>query len=178
MWSPGESLRDSEGLLEVVADEFVLLAPALTRLDEPIGISDMEFSSARLGNQIVGRIPNQDVREPEPPLAREPRGVGRDDESPAFQLDEHARCIDVAVRCEQRLNRRPAELTAIDRRRLDHPPLSVGQSVDARGEQGLDRRGRPARGVIARRARNCSMNSGLPSAAARILPAERASPWW
>ena len=98
----------------------------------------VERGSLRLGDRLVGGIPEQDVAEPEPVRAAE---IGGHRPKDVLQQQAAEVVLDAtrALAGDERAHRRAVEHLAHDRRGLHDPPLLGRESVQARGEQGRDR---------------------------------------
>ncbi len=149
--SPAELAPVSVRLLEVVADDLVELALILGRGAQPLRKADVQLGPPGLGDELVGGIANEQVREAIALLAGE-QALGRAHELAPLELGEGRVDVHAALVSQQRRDHAAVESAALDRRRLDHPARPARQPVDSRGQEGLDAgRRRPGRIVGAHR---------------------------
>ena len=159
-------------LLEVIRGDLLELdRPVAVHTVAPLDEALMEGGARAFQKTLVDAVADEDVLEPEAVSAG-----GRTASGSARRA---------AVRPARRRSRRRARRSAgcwkivtDDRGRIDHSPLLALQSVEPRGQEGMDRRRDPAR-AVAHRARHvpsskrsscssiiidrsCSTNSGLP----------------
>ena len=119
-------------LLEVVPDDLVELS---TPTVEPIRDPLVEVGTAFLRDPVVRRVSDQHVPEPERVVDR----LVRPDQLLANEAEEDGARWAAPVRRE--LGKQiPLEFEPDDRCALEHVPLLRRQRLQARGEQGLNRR--------------------------------------
>ena len=129
-------------LLEVVAEDLLVLlraALAAVQLLRPLGEPLVKRGPGALEQAVVGGVPDEDVLEPEAQILRAGDVAGPHQllAGHGCQVIRHLR----AHRLRRQLgHRRLRERQADDRGRLDDRPLLATQQVEARRQQGLDRR--------------------------------------
>ena len=160
------------GLLEVVADDLVGALPRSSRPSEPVGVRDVQVGAAALGEEVVGRVAHQDVREPVAGLAGNSDRSGRisSRSTSAASAASTLRFWSTSARTAPRWKPRPSiDAASMTRRSRDR------QRVDARGEERLDRRRRPHRPGRRRASRRAARGrAGFPR---RRTSPPRAEPW-
>ena len=176
-----ELLSVPERLLEVVADDLVLLLGAIAAdAADPRGEPLVQVRPALLGDRVVRRVADQDVPESERLLAGDHRAIRPHELLADQRADQIGRIVTQAVG-EQVADGAGVELLADHRGALDRAALVVGQAFETRGEQRRDRgwdrdRAEIAAGIQAPSSRTsipssisiesiCSTNSGFPPAA-------------
>ncbi len=136
-------------LLEVIAAELGMLGGVpLAAAIEPAGMTLVEVRAHLLGDPFVGGVTNQDVVEAVCLLAFEVRPPGVDELAPGERIEAGVEAV-VLLLGHQLGQGAAVKGAPLDRRPLDHRALIRGQSVDACGEHGLDRR-RNGAGAVAR----------------------------
>ena len=139
MFVAGSELsEDEEGLLEMVAEDLLVLHHALgSRALRPIDESLVELHSGSFEQRVVRRVLDQTVNEGVTLLPREFRLVRADElfpnETSEARLDQY-----LAVLGYQLLHRTPEEDQADDGTALDHRPLARTQPIEPGREQGAD----------------------------------------
>ena len=146
-----ERLSVPERLLEVVADDLVLLLGAIAAdASDPRGEPLVQVRSALLGDRLVRGVADQDVAEAERLLAGDHRAI-RPHELLADQRTDQVGCVVAQVLGEQVANGAGVELLADHGGALDRAALVVGQAFETSGEERRDRGWDRDRAEIARR---------------------------
>ena len=117
-------------LLEVVADELVLLLALVEPAREPL----VQIAPKLLRQRVVGRVADQQMPEAELAVA------GRADELLPDERSERLRRFAQGRLVGEPFDRAPAKVLALHRGSLEHLPLLAGKQVEPRREQNLDRR--------------------------------------
>ena len=136
-----ERLSVPERLLEVVADDLVLLLGALAAdAADPRGEPLVQVGAAFLGDRLVRGVADQDVAEAERLLAGDHRAI-RPHELLADQRTDQVGRVGAEVLGEQVPDGAGVELLADDRGALDRAALVLGQPFETGGEERRDRGG-------------------------------------
>ncbi len=115
----------------------VLDGVAGARLD-PVGEPRVQLRARALEDAPVGGVADQDVMEAQHRLAEEPAGVALDQLAAPQRFEP---CVEVGDVARQQFGDGAArEMAADDGRALEHHALFRPQSLDARGQQRVDRR--------------------------------------
>ncbi len=124
-------------LLEVVADELVLLDQPGTALLQPAPEALVQLGPRRLRQRLVGGVPDEQVAEPVRVVPCDRRRL-RTDQLLAHERGESG--LQVALAGQEDVERAAVEHPTLDGSALEHRPLGRIELVEPGCQQGLDRR--------------------------------------
>ena len=138
---PGELGSIPAGLLQVVADDFLLPDDRFpSHLLQPVRGALVQLSASDLRGRVVRRVADQQVAEAERILARQRRSLGVDQLLANERHQIRRQALAGVLRYEVP-HAADGEILPDDRRRLEHRSLVWREAIQAGGEQRVDRRG-------------------------------------